>query len=255
MTKKIGEIFASRNYDQFHFIGGNRQIDRGNVDKIKESMQEEQLIIPVIVNENYGIVDGQHRFTACKELGFPVYYTVQEGYGISQVLRANQGSKKWVNEDFLYQHIQLNNENYIDFRNLCQLYNISVSDMMKLFCTIQDEKMSIFKQNFRNGAFVMDHKEDATKFLNALSKFNTDTFHKHYTKSSFVSAFMKLYFRQDYSQDVMNAKLDTNGYQLRQCSTSNDYLSMLCNDVYSYGSKKDCIYFSSETGRFFKKGK
>lgn len=31
---------------------------------------------PIIVSEDFRIIDGQHRFEACKELGFPIYFLV-----------------------------------------------------------------------------------------------------------------------------------------------------------------------------------
>lgn len=254
MAKKICDVLATKDYDLFSFLRGNREIDRANVDKIKESMQKEQLVIPIVVNSSCGIVDGQHRYTAAKELGLPVYYIMQEDYGINQVLLANtNGSKKWTNEDFLIQHVELGNEDYVDFRNMCQVYGIAVSEMMKIFCTLQGEKTSIFKKNFRNGNFVLDEKEKVVKFLLALEKFNIGEFSKHYKKSNFISAFLKLYTRSDYDQKIMENKLETNSFQLKQCATSKEYLSLICNQIYSYGGNKKAIYFSAETGKFFNK--
>lgn len=252
---KVTDVLSTKNYDMFSFLRGNRLVDRANVDEIKASMQEEQLVIPIVVNENFQIIDGQHRFIAAKELGLPIYYIVNEAYGISQILRCNQkGSKKWTNDDFLYQHCELGNENYIEFRNLCQLYSVSTSDMMKIFCKVDGEKTNIFKENFKHGAFVIDNKDKALGFLRALEDFNIGSFCKYNKKGSFISAFLKLYFRPDYDHEVMKNKLETNSYQLTKCATSNGYLSMLCNKIYSYGGNKNAIYFSEETGKFFKKG-
>ena len=44
-------------------------------------MTEKLLMCPIIVNENYEIIDGQHRYSASKELGLPIRYIVGEGYG------------------------------------------------------------------------------------------------------------------------------------------------------------------------------
>lgn len=252
--KKIADVLVTRDYNLFTFLRGNRAIDAPNLEKIKESMKEEQLLIPIIVNQNMQIIDGQHRFTAAKELGLPIYYIVNEAYGLEQVLRCNTGgSKKWTNEDFLFQHCEMNNDNYIQFRDLCQRYNVSVSDMIKIFCKTYGENTSIFKQNFRSGAFVMDDKQKICDFLNGLDDFNIGDFYRYNKKSNFIAAFMKLYFRKDYDHEIMKTKLETNGYQLKKCATTNDYLAMLCNNIYSYNSKKNTIFFSAETGNFFTK--
>ena len=62
----FGNIMVTENYDMFKKIGGNRKINKANYAKIVKSMKEEQLIIPIVVNERYEIIDGQHRYTACR---------------------------------------------------------------------------------------------------------------------------------------------------------------------------------------------
>lgn len=253
--KKVTDVYVTRDYNRFSFLKGNRKIDENNLKKIKESMQEEQLIIPIVVNQTWQIIDGQHRFTAAMQLNLPIYFIINEGYDIEQVLRCNSGgSKKWTNEDFLYQYCQLENDNYEQFSWLCVRHNVSVSDMMKIFCKVYDEKPSIFKANFRNGAFVIDDKQKVCDFLNALDDFNVGDFYKYKSKSNFISAFLRLYFKEGYDHELMKQRLKTNGYQLKRCATANDYLAMLCNNIYSYNSKKNAIYFSADIGKFIKKG-
>lgn len=47
----FGNIMVTENYDMFKKIGGNRKINKSNYSKIVKSMKEEQLIIPIVVNE------------------------------------------------------------------------------------------------------------------------------------------------------------------------------------------------------------
>ena len=49
----FGNIMVTENYDMFKKIGGNRKINKANYSKIVKSMKEEQLIIPIVVNEKY----------------------------------------------------------------------------------------------------------------------------------------------------------------------------------------------------------
>ena len=81
-TKRENVVFSTTKYDMFSFLDANRKLNVRNYSKLINSMKEEQLKIPIIVNEKFQIIDGQHRFTAEKELGLPVYYMVQKGYGI-----------------------------------------------------------------------------------------------------------------------------------------------------------------------------
>ncbi|MGC1932472.1 MAG: ParB N-terminal domain-containing protein [Candidatus Nitrosopolaris sp.] len=47
-------------------------------DLLKQSIKEEGLHIPVIVNKQGIVLDGYHRFRACKELGIPLNYRIKE---------------------------------------------------------------------------------------------------------------------------------------------------------------------------------
>jgi ParB-like chromosome segregation protein Spo0J len=45
---------------------------------LKQSIKEEGMHAPIIINEQGVVLDGHHRFRACKELGFPLQYLTKE---------------------------------------------------------------------------------------------------------------------------------------------------------------------------------
>jgi ParB-like chromosome segregation protein Spo0J len=47
-------------------------------DSLKQSIKEQGLHVPVIVNKQGIVLDGHHRFRACKELGIPLQYHTKE---------------------------------------------------------------------------------------------------------------------------------------------------------------------------------
>ena len=65
MTTKwhLGE---TRNYDRFKFVESNRDINDNNVNKIEQSILEIGIQVPIVVNDNYEIIEGQHRFVALR---------------------------------------------------------------------------------------------------------------------------------------------------------------------------------------------
>ena len=67
----VTEIRKTNNYPMFKNMIGNREIKDKNYKKLIRSMSEKQLIIPILVNEKLEIIDGQHRFNACKTLQLP----------------------------------------------------------------------------------------------------------------------------------------------------------------------------------------
>lgn len=69
---------STKNYDMFEFITANRSINRSHVNKLKKSLSEYGFLSsqPITVSNDMKIIDGQHRFIACKEMGIPINYQV-----------------------------------------------------------------------------------------------------------------------------------------------------------------------------------
>jgi ParB-like chromosome segregation protein Spo0J len=77
MIESEYKIYKTKEYNKFKILKGNRTIPRNRVEKIKQSIEEVGCIInPIIVNENYEIIDGQGRFTALQESDKDIYYII-----------------------------------------------------------------------------------------------------------------------------------------------------------------------------------
>ena len=79
--KEINTVYETKDYKTFSFLSNNRNISNHHVNRIINSMKKKRLISPILVNENFQIIDGQHRFLAQKQLKFSIPFVVQEGYG------------------------------------------------------------------------------------------------------------------------------------------------------------------------------
>ena len=90
---------STRSYSIFNSIIGNRNLDSKNLKRIKESINEIGLQMPILVNENNSIIDGQHRLQAAKELEIPITYIVSKD-SCEQNIDQLQISKQWTSYDF-----------------------------------------------------------------------------------------------------------------------------------------------------------
>lgn len=116
-----GYIYETGEYGLFKNLSGNRFVDHSG--KIAESMKERGLLLaPIIVNENYEIIDGQNRFEACKKLNLPVYYVIAEGYGINECIAMNSVSKNWSVFDYIQSYADLGNYNYKYLQDMLNKY-------------------------------------------------------------------------------------------------------------------------------------
>lgn len=94
-TRQVATVQETRDYARFSLMELNRDVNRQHVERLKKSFERDYLLAPILVNENFEIVDGQHRFTAAKELGLPVRYVVANGYTIDHVKMLNHEGKNW----------------------------------------------------------------------------------------------------------------------------------------------------------------
>lgn len=72
------QINMSQRYDKFKFLNLNRKINKSHVEELKELNRGKKRfeLFPIVVDKEMNIIDGQHRYQACKELNIPVYYIV-----------------------------------------------------------------------------------------------------------------------------------------------------------------------------------
>lgn len=91
LEKADYDVYKTSDYTIFSFMEDNRVVNADIVRKIKEKIQEFGWIRePILVNEKLQIIDGQHRFTALKELGFPVEFIIDEGIGVKECRAINE---------------------------------------------------------------------------------------------------------------------------------------------------------------------
>lgn len=121
MHKIVGYIHEETNYDEFKYLGGNRDINHAK--KLLESITENGFYnVPILVNENMEIIDGQGRFEALKTLGLPVRYVVEEGASLEACRVLNMKQTNWSSIDYVKSYKESGNENYARLNTLVEKY-------------------------------------------------------------------------------------------------------------------------------------
>lgn len=90
------QIKYTSNYSRFKHLNGNRNIVEPHLRRLIKSIQENGWLenSPVLVNQKYEIIDGQHRFEACKTLGLPIEYMVVYDEDLSTCIVRNNTARK-----------------------------------------------------------------------------------------------------------------------------------------------------------------
>jgi hypothetical protein len=99
----MSNIHHTQNHELFKFIIPNRSISQKHVDKLAkdETFKENFKFHPIIVNQEYGIIDGQHRYLAARQLGIPIHYIIQNNGSLETIKQCNVQQKKWDSIDYL----------------------------------------------------------------------------------------------------------------------------------------------------------
>lgn len=97
-------IQQTQNYNQFKHFPSNRPVI---ANALVKSIKEKNLLSsrPILVTEDFYIVDGQHRLAAARILNVPIYYTVDKKLTEDDIARLNANQKKWSAQDFLNFHV------------------------------------------------------------------------------------------------------------------------------------------------------
>lgn len=226
--------------------GINRMIDKGNVNRIKSSM--EQLYIPSVikVNQDWYILDGQHSKQALMGLaeeneGLEIVYVMidTEGRDREACILLNTTSKKWNYDDFLESYIQDGNDNYIWFKEFKEKYDLAFATAMLMVTCVNGGGMKNVGTGkiFMNGGMVITEERRiiATKLAEMLQEVKSLIPIKVGNTRSFQNAFVKIALNFKYDHRRMIDKLEYQYDRVYKCSTETGYAEML-EDIYNYKS-------------------
>ena len=74
-------IQETKNYGMFLTMQKDFEADGAHLKEVTESIKNEGLQVPILVDDHMVIIDGMYRFLACKELGLPIKFSlIRDGF-------------------------------------------------------------------------------------------------------------------------------------------------------------------------------
>lgn len=120
---QVGVVYKTSDLSIFKFSKFNRTVllSAKMIEQAKEG-----LINPIIVNEYYVVIDGQHRLTAAKKAGVPIEYIIKPGLDEKDIVRMNTVQKPWS----LKNHIEAwANQGDSEYQALAEIVKTKVADV------------------------------------------------------------------------------------------------------------------------------
>lgn len=234
--KQVMSIFYTTAYSKFKHLNGNRNIIKPHLKRLKASMEKNYLFSPILVNEKHEIIDGQHRFEICKELGLPIYYIMKRGYSLNEVQILNSNLRNWSNDDYMNGYIELGLKDYELYKLFRQEFGFDHHSCLWMLADNAGGRETW--QDFKNGDFkVKDYK----KALQSAEKIKmVAQFYKGFQRRSFVAAMLKCFRNKEYNHSVFLSKLSYQSVKMVDCTDTVDYLTLI-EEIYNFKSRENRV--------------
>lgn len=225
-------IDVTSEYGIFKRMPGNRSVSETHVVKLMDAMREHDLFVPILVNHEFEVIDGQHRLEARKRLGLPVPYYWEENLSLRDVQGLNSTQKGWRNEDFTAAYIELGNENYKIYKWFRQQYGIPHGGAC-LLLTGQDTHS--LREEFQSGRLRVTDLEGGKKKVAMLREIAP--LFTHWKDLQFIRAFLIVLNRDGFDFKTFVHRLKQNPTMVYPSTTIDGYLRMI-EEIYNYRSPK-----------------
>lgn len=191
---------STRTYSIFNKVIGNRNLDPKNLKRIKESINEIGLQMPILVNQNKSIIDGQHRLQAAKELEIPITYIVSKD-SCEQNIDQLQISKQWNSYDFCNRNALKGNKDCQKALKIAEEWYIETGGKLKKISTItlleNNSGIGSVSKKLKNNTYKIDVDQAIQVYnaLNILSLNNNPKFNPYSTTNSRTLKRMNKHFK------------------------------------------------------------
>jgi hypothetical protein len=247
--QKVNDVYKTYDLSIFKQIDGNRVPNLQHVKRLSESVRVYGMKCnPILVNENFEVIDGQHRLMAAKESKTFVYYVMINGYSLNEVHTLNLNQKNWTKKDFMDGYANMGIESYIKLKAFgeknddygftdciafCQ--NTASSSNRSLRNTMRHSKLdSQSLQIFEQGTWRCGDLNTAQDMASKIRMIKT--YYTGYSRSSFVLTMIGLLNNENFDFNEFMHKLRLQPTAMVDCANREQYKTLI-EDIYNYKSR------------------
>lgn len=249
--KVINQVMQTTDYNLFKKLEGNRTVNKAHIRRLTDSFKKSYLVCPIIVNQNYEIIDGQHRFESAKNLKLPVNFIMLNDYGIKEVQTLNSNMSNWKREDYLDAFCDLGEEEYIKFRDFMHQFpdfKMSACEAIltgelssssgkrttdKNLKSDNNKRGSMIIKYFENGDLIIPDLEASKDIARKILQIKP--FYDGFNRRSFVSAMLGVMRNENYDHNKFISKLKMQPNSLFHCANVGQYKQVI-EDIFNYRS-------------------
>jgi len=227
----------TKDYKKFSFLGLNRRLNRRSINALKTSITKNGYVgSPILVNDRYEILDGQHRFIALKEQGMEIPYQVIES-NYDTIIDLNTTQHNWTIEDYINFYCEKDhNQNYVRLKRLCNELNSSPTIVLAMSYRQKPTGQDFINIKKGNLKLSIDDELRAKNFYEVYNQIVKLLRMK--PTSRFCGALVDISCRPKFRWKVLVEKASKYPTMAYNCRTVDEFTEML-RDLYNYKQKKD----------------
>lgn len=215
----------------FKRLEGNRPYNTSHVKRLIEAIgknAENTKFNPILVNEHFEVIDGQHRLEAMKELDLPIFYIQAEGLSLKDAQDLNKLSKPWTPTDYAKSYAELGSKSYKAYLELKSKYHFN-HDILMRYVSLDNP---ITGEMFRAGRLKAS---DLARTVDLCDKLmSIKTYYDRYNIRAFALAFKTMWDCKQYNHERFLLKLAQKPNAIVDRALPVDYLRDFEN-LYNHG--------------------
>lgn len=240
--KVLATIYATKDYENFKINDINRTVSQPRVERMVKTLNNEKFVPPIEVKKDrdgkYIIVDGQHCFSALRQLGrsIPFYETYSDDWDSTQGLRIRNSGKNWQTWDTVNSFANNNKDpqiqsNYHQLQEILkyttsELGQVSLVTVIDLASGInKDLDQSIVKaqHDFREGLFKVKDIDDFKEVIHKISILQHHVNGSIRINSAMLRALFTLFSIKDASPEYLAKSINKSrsSFQILEVQTNN----------------------------------
>lgn len=159
-------------------IEANRNILPDSIKELKNSIIENNALrlVPLLIDSNYYIIDGQTRYEAAKELSYPFHIQIVDhsNYTMQDLISINTTQKNWKLFDYLNHYTISNSPEYQKFSAVYETNKITMGVLIAIFNQDWVRKRKYSKEfkegNLKCDTTILNHVNDTLYKIRKISK-------------------------------------------------------------------------------------
>jgi hypothetical protein len=227
------QVHTTSDYSLFKTLNGNRDVNHLHLSRLKDSMKKNHLTTIIMVNENFEIIDGQHRFLISQELKLPINYIISKDYGLHEVQILNANMKNWTIIDYVNGFCDLGYKEYIIYRDFVNEYGFTNQVSLALLTGEHHSGTNEVSNStkFKEGKLKIKDLNYSKKIADKIMMI--EPYYKGFMRRSFIYAMITLFKNENFEFTEFLAKLKQQPTTLQDCTSVTQY-KVLIEEIYNY---------------------